>query len=80
MQRLLETAAYVACSRFGASHLIIDRSAGGDSCLVTLAFDTETSADLWDLDPLLWDDAQWAALRAVGPGEVRSIKPVLHKD
>lgn len=77
---MLETAAYVACSRFGASHLIIDRSAGGDSCLVTLAFDTETSADLWDLDPLLWDDAQWAALRAVGPGEVRSIKPVLHKD
>jgi hypothetical protein len=80
MQRLLETAAYVACARFGASHLVIDRSTGGESCVVRLAFDTETTADLWDLDPLLWDDAQWAGVRAVRAGEVRTVQPVLHKD
>lgn len=80
VERLLETAAYVACHRFGATHLVVDRSAGGDSCLVRLAFDAEASADLWELDPLLWDDAQWAALRTVRVGEIRAVRPVLHAD
>lgn len=75
---LLETASYIACAKYAGTHLIVDRS--NDVTDVLLALEHAAPVDLWELDPILWDDAHWAGSRAVPPGTARSIAPVLHKD
>jgi hypothetical protein len=75
---LLQTASYIACTKYGGTHLIIDRS--GDLTDVLIAVDDATPLDLWDLDPILWDDAHWAGSRSVPAGTRRSVSPVLHKN
>jgi hypothetical protein len=76
LDRLLQTAAYLACQRFDAQHLVVDRT--GELTHVLLKVAGSDLVDLWTLDPLLWDDAHWAATRAVAAGELRVVAPVLH--
>jgi len=76
---LLETAAYYAAQWYGARALLIERtgaSAVGTTILVIAA--DGASTDLWQLDPLLWDDVQWAAGLLVDAGEFAVIPPCLH--
>lgn len=79
LNALLETAAHVACTRFGGSFLVVDRTGGADATDVKLHI-AGVLVDLWELDPLLWDDAQWAGARAVRAGQARVVMPVLHRD
>jgi len=77
---LLETAAYYAAQWYGARALLIERtgaSAVGTTILVIAA--DGASTDLWQLDPLLWDDAHWAAQRLVFVGQARVFQPELRR-
>jgi hypothetical protein len=77
IDRLLETVAYLACEKYDATHLVVDRSGELTHVLVHVEGDL---VDLWMLDPLLWDDAHWAAVRLVSAGIRRTVLPVLHNN
>lgn len=74
---LLDAATAKAYRRYGANALIIDRSTGPDAADITAVLGGYGKVDLWDLDPLLWDEANWAAVRYVPVGDVTEIQ---HKD
>jgi hypothetical protein len=78
LDRLLETVTYIACEKYAAQHLVIDRS--GELTNVMLRTASSELIDLWTVDPLLWDDAHWAATRSVPAGAQRTVYPVLHNN
>jgi hypothetical protein len=77
---MLETAAEQARARYGATRLVVDRTVHDDSAdIKALLADSDADSDLvdlWDLDPLLWDDANWAAMRYLPPGHVSIVHPL----
>lgn len=77
LMRLLGTSADHAHQRYGASCLIVDRTANLDSADIKAEIGHIASVDLWDLDPILWDEANSAAMQVVPAGEVSRIYPVL---
>ena len=83
LQRLIESVAYCAHQWYGAAYLIVDRCADPlvTDVMAYLGSDCGTGrlVDLWDLNPLLWDDAHWAAQRLVFVGEARVVLPELHR-
>ena len=40
----------------------------------------ERLVDLWDINPILWDDMHWAAIRLIAPGTSTVVQPHLHAD
>lgn len=72
---LLETAAGRVADRYGATALIIDRMAELDSADIRVVIGGLGAVDLWDLDPVLWDDANWAAVRFVAAGQLSVVHP-----
>lgn len=80
LTRLLETVAHLAASRHGALYLLVDRSGSADTVDIKALVDDDRLVDLWHLNPLLWDDAHWAAVRLLEVGEVRIVRPRLHQD
>jgi hypothetical protein len=75
---MLDGATKKAHDRFGADRLVVDRTIGPDSAEITAVFHAASGGhggvDLWDLDPLLWDEANWAAIRYVPVGDVTEIR------
>ena len=71
----LELAAIRAKQRYGASCLIVDRSENLDSADIKAVLGETGLVDLWDIDPILWDDANWAAMRFVPDGHVSIVQP-----
>lgn len=71
---MLDEACQEVADRFGADGLIIDRTLGRDLADVHALFEDGTLLDLWDLDPLLWDEVRWAALRYVPDGEITVLR------
>jgi hypothetical protein len=80
LTRLLETAAHYAHEWYGATYLLVDRTTNPDTADVKVLIEGTRLVDLWDLNPILWDDAHWAAIRAVEVGQVSIVRPVLHRD
>jgi hypothetical protein len=77
LMRLLGTSADRAHQRYGASCLIVDRSANLDSAEIKAEIGHIAAVDLWDLDPILWDEANAAAMQVVPAGETSRIYPVI---
>jgi hypothetical protein len=73
---VLETTAEHARERYGATRLIVDRTARADSADIRALIGSDGLVDLWDIDPLLWDDANWAAMRYLPPGHVSIVHPL----
>ncbi len=71
---LLEDVAMVARKRYGVSRIVVDRAVAGASVHITAVIGEVDLVDLWSLDPLLWDDANWAATRLVPEGEVMVVR------
>jgi hypothetical protein len=80
LRRLLETTAHFAAQWHGADFLLIDRTGNPATAGVLAHLADGRLVDLWDLNPVLWDDAHWAALRAVAVGDSRIVRPHLHRD
>ena len=80
LQRLIESVAHCAREWYGAAYLIVDRCADPQVVDVQAYLGDGRLVDLWDLNPLLWDDAHWAAQRLVLVGEARVVLPELHRD
>lgn len=78
--QLLETGAHRARRWYGAAYLIVDRTGNPATADIKGVIDGSRLVDLWDLDPMLWDDVHWAAIRSIEPGEIRTIQPALHRD
>lgn len=72
---LLEAVALRASELFGATQLIVERSENLESADIKAVIGETDLVDLWDLDPMLWDDANWAAVRFVPVGEVTIVRP-----
>ena len=79
LRRLLESVAYCVQQWYGASYLVIDRTEDPESADIRAYFGGGRLVDLWELNPLLWDDAQWAALRLVAAGSAEIVLPELHR-
>jgi hypothetical protein len=75
---LLDAAADRAYHRYGATCLIVDRTANHQSADIKAVIGERDLVDLWDLDPILWDDANWAAIRFVPAGQVSIVHPSHH--
>lgn len=71
----LELTADRAREHYAATCLIIDRSEGHDCADIKVVLAETGLVDLWDLDPILWDDANWAATRFVPEGQVSVVMP-----
>lgn len=71
---LLEDVAACARRKYGVSRLVIDRAVDGPTAHITAVIGELDVVDLWRLDPLLWDDANWAATRLVPEGEVMIVR------
>lgn len=71
---LLEDVATVARRRYGVSRLVVDRGVDGPTAHISAVIGEVDLVDLWRLDPLLWDDANWAATRLVPEGEVMIVR------
>jgi hypothetical protein len=79
LRRLLETASFFAQLWHGASFLLVDRTQDPAVTHISACIDG-TMTDLWELNPILWDDAAWAGARLVDNGQWMMVKPVLHRD
>jgi len=79
LRRLLESVAYCTLRWYGATYLVIDRTDEPDSADIRAYFGSGRLIDLWELNPLLWDDAHWAALRVVAAGSAEVVLPELHR-
>lgn len=79
LRRLLESVAYCVQQWYGAAYLLIDRTEDPESADIRAYFGGGRLVDLWELNPLLWDDAQWAALRLVPAGSAEIVLPELHR-
>lgn len=71
---ILEEVALKALLCFDAVSLIIDRTGIGSAHIDALLADG-TKKDLWALDPLMWDEANAAALLHVPQGEKTFVRP-----
>ena len=80
LQRLIESVAYCAQEWYGTAYLIVDRCADPQVVDIRAYLADGRLVDLWDLNPLLWDDAHWAAQRLVLVGQARVVQPELHRD
>ncbi len=76
---VLHAAARCAAERHGAAYLLVDRTAG-DTPDIRVLVEHDRLVDLWQLDPLLWDDVHRAAVALVEPGEVRIVRPDVQPD
>ncbi len=72
---LLEDVATIVGRRHGVTHLIVDRGSDPDAAHISAVVDGLDLVDLWDLDPMLWDDANWAAVRLLPFGELTIVRP-----
>lgn len=79
LSRLLETGAYFAYRWHSATFLVVDRTSSPLTADIK-AYLVGRLVDLWDLNPILWDDVHWAATRLVEPGASMIVQPVLHID
>lgn len=75
---ILDEVALKALISFDAVHLIIDRT-GPDAANITAVLADGAKADLWELDPLMWDEANEAAVRYYPQGEVTFVSPRIPK-
>lgn len=80
LTHLLETAAHFAGQWHGATFLLIDRTGNPATADIKAHLADGRLVDLWDLNPVLWDDAHWAAVRAVPVGSASVVRPALHRD
>jgi hypothetical protein len=71
---LLDEVAMKALLCFDAISLIVDRT-GPDSAEIQVLMSDGTKRDLWDLDPLMWDEANSAAMTCVPQGEKTFVRP-----
>lgn len=78
---LLEDVATVAAGRYGVTQLVVDRGQEPDAAHITAVVGDLTGTadvryvDLWELDPMLWDDANWAAVRLFPFGDFSVVRP-----
>lgn len=79
LSRLIETGAYFAYVWHTATFLVVDRTSNPLTADIK-AYLVGRLVDLWDLNPILWDDVHWAAMRLVEPGTSLIVQPVLHQD
>ena len=79
LSRLIETGAYFAYLWHSASFLVVDRASNPLTADIK-AYLVGRLVDLWDLNPILWDDVHWAATRLVEPGASLIVQPVLHRE
>jgi len=70
----LEAVADAAAEIWGATHLSVETIDGGADVLAIFG-DEESVIDLWDLDPLLWDEANRAAMEFFPVGQTGVIHP-----
>jgi len=75
---LLEAAAEYANKRYGVSCLIVDRAHADGSTDITALIGGTATFDLWELDPMVWDEANWAATRLLPVGDICVIRPPKH--
>jgi hypothetical protein len=75
LMRLLGDAADLAYQRYGVTFLTIDRTRKQDSCEIRAMIGDIVEIDLWHLDPLLWDEANAAAMKFVPEGQTSTIYP-----
>jgi hypothetical protein len=75
LMRLLGDAADRAFERYGATHITIDRTKSQDSAEVRAMIGDIVEIDLWNLDPLLWDEANDAGMQFVPAGQTSTIYP-----
>lgn len=75
LTRLLQTTARVSAEKHDAAYLLVDRTGDPESAEVKALLPGDRLVDLWELDPLLWDDANWAAVRLLEAGEARVVRP-----
>ena len=78
LTKLIETATYFAHRWYGATSVLVTRTGNPETASLQAIMRNSTMVDLWDLDPVLWDDAHWAALRFVPVGGMAVFQPVLH--
>ena len=79
LTRLLETGAYFAQKWHAGRFVVIDRTGDAETADIRVCL-AERLVDLWEINPVLWDDMHWAALRLVRPGSTHIVYPVLHRD
>ncbi|HEY3737714.1 MAG TPA: hypothetical protein VGL26_09730 [Jatrophihabitans sp.] len=75
---VLDEVAMKALLCFDAISLIVDRTAEGSADIEVLFLDGSRK-DLWELDPLMWDEANDAAMQYVAQGEKTFIRPKTKK-
>lgn len=80
LMRLLEAAAHRTRESYGATHLVVDRATDPETADIKAAIDGVGLVDLWDLNPILWGDAHWAAMRFVPAGQISIVGPLPHRD
>ncbi len=80
LQKLLETSAHYAEKWYGATFLLIDRTADPQTAEIKACIPGTGLVDLWDLNFMLWDEAHWAATRLVPAGGTTIAQPYLHRD
>ena len=80
LTRLLESGAYFARKWHGAEYLLVDRTGNTATADIKACLDGGRLVDLWDLNPILWDDVHWAAIRRFAVAESAVLRPVLHRD
>jgi hypothetical protein len=71
---LLDEIAMKALLSFDAISLIVDRTSDGTADIQVLLA-SGARRDLWDLDPLMWDEANSAAMTCVPQGEKTFVRP-----
>ena len=57
----------------------MDRTGNAQTADIKACIDGGRLVDLWDLNPILWDDVHWAAIRQFAVGESAVVRPVLHR-
>ena len=75
LMRLLGDAADLAYQRYGVTYLTVDRTKSLDSTEIRAMIGDIVEIDLWHLDPLLWDEANAAAMQFVPEGQTSTIYP-----
>lgn len=70
---ILETSAACLRERYGATGLIVDRTIDDTAADITVVIGEAGLADLWDLDPVLWGDVNYASVRYLPADEVSYV-------
>jgi hypothetical protein len=80
LRKLLETAAHFAHKWYESDYLLVDRTAADGALHIRACVAGDRLVDLWELNFMLWDEANWAATRLVAAGAVAIFRPQLHND